>query len=129
MIIVKNRNTGHIINIRNKRDLIYKVYSSVSTLWNLYSPFMGQILEKYKNVPITKHEMTESEKRKLENNPDYANDIPKYEVKGYDREVSNSRIDKMLSLEFYLLFLDNSKTVIDFINKFHPDFYAELEEN
>lgn len=128
-IIVKYRNTGHTLNIRNKRDIIYKVYSSVSTLWNLYSPFMGYTLEKYKDVPITEHKMTDSERRKLKNNPDYINDIPKYEVRGYDKEVSNSRMDRMLSLEFYFLFLDGSKTVIDFINKFHPDFYVELEEN
>lgn len=127
-IVVKERNTKNIVEIDNKRDFVSKVYSPISPLWSLFSPMIGKLMEKYKNTPITKHKMTEVEKRKLEKNPDYINDIPKYEVKGYDRAVSNSRMDRYLSDEFYSLFCNADETVIKFVNKFHPDYYVVKED-
>lgn len=127
-IVVKERNTKNIVEIDNKRDFVSKVYSPISHLWSLFSPMIGELMEKYKNIPITKHKMTEVEKRKLEKNPDYINDIPKYEVKGYDRAVSNSRMDRYLSDEFYSLFYNADETVIKFVNKFHPDYYVVKED-
>lgn len=127
-IVVKERNTKNIVEIDNKRDFVSKVYSPISPLWSLFSPMIGELMEKYKNVPITKHKMTEVEKRKLEKNPDYINDIPKYEVKGYDKAVSNSRMDQYLAKEFCSLFNNADETVIKFVNKFHPDYYVVKED-
>lgn len=127
-VIVKERTTGNIIDFVDKKDFVCKVYSPISHLWSLFSPMIGKLMDKYKNTPITKHKMTEVEKRKLEKNPDYINDIPKYEIKGYDRAVSNSRMDRYLSDEFYSLFCNADETVIKFVNKFHPDYYVVKED-
>lgn len=127
-IIIKERSTDNIVVIKGKRDFASRVYSPVSPLWSIFSPMIGRVMKKYENMPITKHKITEVEKRRLEKNPDYINDIPKYEVKGYDRVVSNSRMDNRLSEEFYSLFYDMDEIVIKFINKFHPDYYVVKEE-
>lgn len=127
-VIVKERTTGNIIDFVDKKDFVCKIYSPISPFWSLFSPMIGELTEKYKDVPITEHKMTEVEKRKLEKNPDYINDIPKYEVKGYDKAVSNSRMDQYLAKEFCSLFNNGDETVIKFVNKFNPDFYVVKED-
>lgn len=127
-IIVEKRETNEIIEIKGRKDAIVLLYSPIASFYSLVSPKVGQILEKYKNRPLVKHKITNLEKKKLAQNPDYINDIPKYEIKGYDKEVSKSRLDRELATEFYNLFQSGNEIIVKFINKFHPEYKAYIQE-
>ena len=64
--------------------------------------------------------MTDVEKRKVAKNPDAINDIPKWEIKGYDEFVSNERLDRRISTEFYARFMTGDKKIVEIINNYHP---------
>ena len=93
---ILNKRTGVEVRISNRRDFANNVYSEISAMYSFISPLMEELIEKYKDVEITKHTMNEVEARKLMDNEDYIHDIPRYEVKGDDEEVSASRFDTEL---------------------------------
>ena len=86
----------------------------------VYSKIMQDAIEYYKDVPLTEHVMTDVEKRKVAKNPDAINDIPKWEIKGYDEFVSNERLDRRISTEFYARFMTGDKKIVEIINNYHP---------
>lgn len=125
MITLIHRENGKEIQLVNRRDIMAMVYSPIAIIYQLnYSKIMQEAIEYYKDVPLTEHEITESEKRKLAENPDYALDIPKWEIKGYDDFVSNERLERRLTAEFYGRFMSGDRELIKMINAFHPVFKA-----
>lgn len=81
---------------------------------------MNRTLELYKDEPIIPHEITELERKKLKENPDYINDIPKFDVPGYDRIVSNERFERKMISEFYHLLISGVPDIVAFVNNNHP---------
>ena len=127
MIELFERNTGKKLDITemSRREFMSLVYSPVNLQYQLfYSKMILDALEYYRDAPLVEHKITESEKRKLAENPDYAMDIPKYEVEGYDAFVSNERLERQISTEFYTRFMTGDRKLIELINKYHPIFKA-----
>ena len=127
MIELFNRSTGTKLDISDmsRREFITLVYSPVIVTYQLfYSKIMLDALEYYKDAPLVEHKITEVEKRKLAKDPSYAMDIPKYEIEGYDDFVSNERLERRISTEFYTRFMMGDNEIVKMINKYHPIFKA-----
>ena len=127
MIELFDRRTGKQLDISDmsRREFMSLVYSPVLVEYQLfYSKIMLEALDYYKDAPLVEHKITEVEKRKLAKDPSYAMDIPKYEIEGYDDFVSNERLERRISTEFYTRFMTGDKELIKMINKYHPIFKA-----
>lgn len=127
MIEIFDRSNGNKIDISSmsRREFMSLVYSPIALTYQLfYSKIMLDALEYYKDAPLVEHKITESEKRKLKENPDYALDIPKYEIEGYDDFVSNERLERRISTEFYTRFMTGDRKLVEMVNEHHPLFRA-----
>ena len=88
---------------------------------------MSELLEKYKDEKLVPYKMTESDKKKLKNNPDYIEDIPRYYVPGYDKAVSNWKLDGILAQEFYSRFMNNDPTLVHVTNLWNETYKLVLD--
>ena len=122
-----NRETGEILNTKNRQVLLHTVLSTVYYQFMLESRTLNKVVEKYKNAPLLPYVMTEKDKKKIAKNPDAINDIPRFVVSGYDKAVSDSRFDQLIWNEFIERYNANDKDLCDFINNYHPIFKATLE--
>ena len=121
MVRVFRRDTGKEVTFDDRRSFSSVVYAPIMTVYQVvYSKIIQEAIEYYKDVPLTEHVMTDGEKRKVEKNPDAINDIPKWEIKGYDEFVSNERLDRRISTEFYARFMTGDKKIVEIINNYHP---------
>lgn len=126
MVRLFRRDNGKEVSFEDRRAFSSLVYSPIMTVYQLvYSKIIQEAIEYYKDVPLTEHVMTDVEKRKVAKNPNAMFDIPKYEIKGYDEFVSNERLDRRISTEFYARFMTGDKEIVELINKHHPAFRAQ----
>lgn len=129
-IVVKNMDTGEVFFVNNtprdKKKYVKCLYSEIN--WLEYSPLMARTIEKYKNVPLTRVKMTKWRKDRIAKNPSYADFIPRWEVKGYDRLVSSANFVRALTAEFWEMFFQNDERVVKCINKSKIGFKARLVE-
>ena len=110
---------------RHYRAVLRAVYSPI--LYPIYSTKMSEFLEKYKDEKLVPYKMTESDKKKLKNNPDYIEDIPRYYVPGYDKAVSNWKLDGILAQEFYSRFMNNDPTLVHVANLWNETYKLVLD--
>ena len=110
---------------RHYRAVLRAVYSPI--LYPIYSTKMSEFLEKYKDEKLVPYKMTESDKKKLKNNPDYIEDIPRYYVPGYDKAVSNWKLDGILAQEFYSRFMNNDPTLVHVTNLWNETYKLVLD--
>lgn len=123
---VFNKKTNEEVKIPNRRAFAQYVYTDIAFMYGFVSPLLKEIADKYKDEEITEHIITAKEAKTLVENSDYIQDIPKFEVKGYDEEVSASRLDRQIGEEAYNAFLNNDTTLLGLINKNHPTLKALL---
>lgn len=123
-----SKETGKEISLKKQRDVTSYILNPIMSQYIFVSPIMNRTLELYKDEPIIPHIMTESERRKLKENPDYVNDIPKFDVPGYDRVVSNERFERKMISEFYHLLISGDLEIVKFVNNSHPTIQIICEE-
>lgn len=111
--------------LRHYKAVLRAVYSPI--YYPIYSKKMKEVLEKYKNKKLVPYKMTESDRRKLEENPDYIEDIPRYYVPGYDKAVSNWRFDSVLAKEFYSRFMNNERELAYAANSWNKIYKLVLD--
>ena len=121
-----NKKTNDEILIPNRRAFAQYVYTDINFMYSFISPILSEITEKYKDEELTEHIITADEARRLMENPDYIHDIPKMEIKGYDTEVSATRLDRQIGEEAYNAFLNNDSKILNVINNFHPTLKARI---
>lgn len=118
------------MSIKKASDKHYKaVLRAVycPTLYSIYSIKMADYLKKYKNEKLIPYKLTEKDKKKLKNNSDYIEDIPRYYVPGYDKAVSNWKLDGILAQEFYSRFMKNDPALVECANTWNKDYYLVLD--
>lgn len=111
------------------KDAQYKHYRAV--LRAIYSPIAFQncsyavndLVKQYKDKPLLPYKMTDADRKKLENNPDYINDIPRYYVPEYDKAVSNIKFDTIVAKEFYNRFMNNDRSLISICDIWNEEYY------
>lgn len=123
-----SKETGQEISLERQRDVTSYILNPIMSKYIFISPIMNRALELYKDVPLTPHIMTKSEKKKLKENPDYINDIPRFDVPGFDKDVSNERFERKMILEFYNLLMAGDSRTVSFINNNHPSIQIICEE-
>lgn len=124
-IALIERKTGKRSEITNYDELIQTFYTDHADEYLSYSLKFEKILKKYEKAPLVKYKLTEHDKERLKEDPDYINLIPRYVVRGYDDAVGH-KFDKTLKNEFYQGFLDGESKIIDFINNTNETYKAEL---
>ena len=112
-------------SLKHYKAVLRAVYCP--TLYAIYSTKMADYLEKYKDEKLVPYELTEMDKKKLKNNPDYIEDIPRYYIPGYDKAVSNWKLDGILAQEFYSRFMKNDPTLVQCANTWNEDYYLVLD--
>lgn len=118
---VVDRSSGKEITFKNRKSVITTLYSPVSEYWSLYSPIVGAILEKYKDVPLTPYKPTKYILEAIKRDPSKAENVPRWEVKGYDQAVGREALENELRDEFYKLYTEDSPIVRRFVNRFNPE--------
>lgn len=129
-----------IINRTNGKEAGFAVEDKLSVLKFLYGPLandfldisneMKKAIETYKNVPLTRYKLRGWQQTGLSNGTITEDDIPRYEVKGFDTLVCSAKFDRQLKNEFYLRLLEGDRRVVDFINHRNKKYIVKVvEEN
>lgn len=121
---IYRRENNELVRLGSRRTIISQLYSPAYEYWTFYSPIINEILEKYKDVPLTPYIPTKAICESLIRNPEKAEFVPRWEVKGYDKEVSDERIERKLRDEFYQMYLDNRIEVVEFVCIYNPIYKA-----
>lgn len=120
-----NKETGRERIFETRQQVLLNLLAPIKDEFSLVSRTYKDILEKYKDVPLTPYKMTESDLKKIASDPDYIMDIPKFHVKGFDEEVSSTKFDQKICDEFYERFSNQDKKLFVWINKNNPTFKIE----
>ena len=117
-----NKETGRERIFETRQQVLLNLLAPIKDEFSLVSRTYKDILEKYKDVPLTPYKMTESDLRKIASDPDYIMDIPKFHVKGFDEEVSSTRFDQRICDEFYERFERKDIKLYNWINENNPTY-------
>ncbi len=119
---LKDRHTDEAVIFKSKQSILKLVLQPVYTQYMLVSKQLNRLIDEYKDEPLVPYVMTEVDKRKLEENPDYINDIPTLYIKGYDKAVSSKFFEQDLNAEFLDDFFYNEQKLKNIINTYHPNY-------
>lgn len=111
-----SKKTEDQISSDYKSAVLKTFYNPYYAQYLAFSPLMIELVEKYKDVPLTKYEPTDYEKKLMEENPDYAENIPEYYVPGFDRVAGGATMDGKLKNEFFNGWLNEEDYAIRFVN-------------
>lgn len=125
-IVIINKMTNTRTSGMDRRKVLRLLYSPYSEAYIDYSELFRQVLKKYENEPLVKYELTESDKVRLKENPDYINDIPRYVVRGFDKAVG-SEFERKLTNEFYERFQRAETEIVKFINDTNLEYKAQIK--
>lgn len=123
---VINRENGREKVLATRQQILLNLLAPIKDDFSLESNTLAEIIEKYKDKPLVRYVPTLAQERRMIADPEYAMDIPKYIVEGYDEAVSNSRFDQKLCDEFYERFEAKDRTLFDWINKKNPTYRIEF---
>ena len=126
-IEIYSRSGKYKVRITSRNEIISSLYTPYQEEFLDYSYEFKRIFNRFKNKPLKKYKLTPEDKKAISNNPDYALDIPRYVVEGYDNAVG-SCLDSRLRDEFYSLFLEADEAVISFINNTNDNFFVKVKE-
>lgn len=120
------RKTGK--KLAGDRNIIIRaILSPIYNKFMLQSDLLNATVEQYKDEQLKPYVMTERDKVRLVENPDYINDIPRYQVRQFDKVVSDCRFDQKVRNEFFFRYRHNDVRLMNFINDFHPDYCARID--
>lgn len=122
-IKIIDKTTGAEVEFTSRRQVVNQLYTPHLEEYLDYSPIFLDLIERFKDAPLKKYKMTEADKKRVMENPDAINDIPRYYVPVFDMKVGNE-IDGKLREEFYSGFVYGKKHIIDFINKTSSKYRA-----
>lgn len=95
--------------------------------WLDLSKEYNAVIDQYRGrAKLVKYKPSEYEKRKMKENPDYANDIPRYYVPGLDRALGSDQLDRKMRDEFYQRFLADDAAIVTMTNECNRIYRAEL---
>lgn len=123
---IYQRIDNKLVSFDTRRAIISALYSPCYEYWSFYSPIILGLIEKYKDVPLTKYEPSKYMAKMLKDNPSKAETIPRWEVKGYDQLVGDQRIENRLRDEFYRMYQQDDISVVDFVNEYNPEYRVTL---
>ena len=129
-----------IVNRVNGKEAGFTVEDKLNVLKFIYGPLANDFLDisnemraaihKYRNVPLTPYRLKGWQQTGITTGTVSEEDIPRYEVKGFDEFVCSAKFDRMLKTEFYNRLLNEDKRVIDFVNHRSKKFVLRVvEEN
>lgn len=127
MIKLIHKQTGkEIIPFTNIEIFTYACTQSLTNAFCVQSETLRKAIEKYKDRTLVKHELTVSEQRAIESNSDSVENIPKYEVRGYDDYVTSVAFDKRLNDEFIQRFKSDDRVIVRLINQYNSKYKAVI---
>ena len=129
MLIAIKKSTGEqkIVDL-SKRRIVLKVSSqNHSDEYVDICILFSRLLEKYKDEPLVKYKLNEYDKKRIENDPSYIENIPRYIVKGFDSAIG-SEFESKAREEFYERLKDFDTEVIDFINRTNTVYKVKVKE-
>lgn len=109
----------------NRRDILSALYAPYTSEYEDYCLILKQALEKYKNQKLVKYVPNEYERRMMEEDPSFAENIPEYYVPGYD-EVVGAKYPEKARKEFLERFKNSDPEIVKFINKYNKFYRAEI---
>ena len=117
-----NRENENIFNPQTRRQVLVNLLAPCFEEFVSISDTLNELIEKYKNVPLKEYIPTDAEKKRMEEDPGYALDIPKYYVPGYDEEVNSTRFEQKIRDEFYTRWENKDNDIYKFINENNRSF-------
>lgn len=81
-------------------DILRKFYKNNYAEFYVISDVLNSLINRYKNVPMTKHVLTDYEKEMIAKDPSYIELVPRMEIKGYDRVAGGEVIEQEIKQEF-----------------------------
>lgn len=120
-----NKETGKEKVFATRQAILLNLLAPVKDDFSLESDTLAEIIDKYKDNPLIEYIPTQAQRTRMESDPEYAMDIPRYIVEGYDDAVSNSRFEQKLCDEFYNRFETQDRRLIRWINKKNPTYKIE----
>jgi hypothetical protein len=127
MIVLSDRKTKERVYLKSKHDLLLKCYDDYREKYTPICEYYVRLLEKYKNVPLQKYKLTSYDRKKIAENPSYADDLPEYYIPGFDSKMGTS-FEKIQQEEFLRRFKEADKKIVQFINSTNKNFAAEVVE-
>lgn len=119
---VINRENGREKVLATRQQILLNLLAPVKDEFSLVSNTLAEIVEKYKDKPLVRYVPTLAQERRMIADPEYALDIPKYTVEGFDEAVSNDRFEQKLRDEFYERFERKDTGLYNWINENNPTY-------
>lgn len=120
---VFNKYTKEELLIPSNRTFIIKTfYSPYYYAFDIISDTLNNLINIYKNVPLTEHKITSAEQTMLGRDASYADFIPNWEVDGYDRIAGSDRTANLIKEEFIKRYNEDDPEIIRFINRTNDCF-------
>lgn len=109
----------------NRQDILSFLYTPYVSEYENYCLILKQAIKKYKDQKLVKYVPNEYEKRMIEEDPSFAENIPEYYVPGYD-EVVGAKYPGRTRKEFLERFKNSDPEIVEFINKYNKFYKAEI---
>lgn len=119
---VINRENGREKVLATRQQILLNLLAPVKDEFSLVSNTLAEIVEKYKDKPLVRYVPTLAQELRMIADPEYALDIPKYIVEGFDEAVSNDRFEQKLRDEFYERFERKDTELYNWINENNPTY-------
>ena len=124
-IYLRSKNAEKIRVKMNRQDILSSLYTPYTNEYEDYCLILKQAIEKYKDQKLVKDIPNEYEKRMMEEDPSFAENIPEYYVPGYDEAVGSKYPGKARK-EFLERFKNSDPEIVKFINKYNKFYRAEI---
>lgn len=106
----------------NPQLIIRQFYSPYYFAFDIISETLNNIINKYKDVPLTEHKITRAEQTMLGRDASYADFIPNWEVDGYDKVAGSDTTANQIKAEFIRRYNEDDPAIIRFINRTNECF-------
>lgn len=127
-IVTIKRDIDKVVDMEGRNRVIKTILAPIKDEFSYISNTVNQLIEKYKDVPLMPYIMTDVDRRRLEKNPDYIEDIPTWYVPGYDRAVNDARLEGKISNEFWIRWCNCDKALVRWLNRYCDEFRFYIEE-
>jgi len=107
--------------VNSRKEILMKVYQNVCCQYDYFSPLFKAVLEEYKREKLTPHIRTMEELERIAKNPEEKDNIPRYEVRGFDALVTSRKFEEDIKKEFVNFYLNEEKHFVHFLNANHDD--------
>jgi hypothetical protein len=129
MIKIINKQTKAEVNSEDEIAILRIFYRPCYGAFLGISEIMNATLKKYRNAKLIPYKLTEFDKRRIAENPEVLEDLPRMYVPRLDKEISSDKYEAKLKKEFLARFKMEDPVLIKCLNQNSKYYHIDVVED